>query len=288
MQFSPPPPEAEHLEILGQNATKYFDKKFKNMISLHGTQWATYPDGESIYFLRKTYWDEHIGILYRIIIMKNLGKNPRDIETISDYQFDDIPQVKNLISDSTPIGTMPMAPKIFIYTNKLYTSMKDIKTAFAIFQPDSFIDVIEESNLHKTLFISYGGPDEKIAKRINTAIKSRGVETWFFPENSIPGDKLHRMMSEAVYKYDRTLLICSKESISRYGVLNEVERMLEREASEGGSNIIIPVTLDNYIFDEWNPERKDIKQQVLSRVVIKINDENFESEIEKILLALRN
>lgn len=287
MKFSPPPKEAQHLEALGQNAANYFSKKFKNTTSLHGTQWATFPNGAVVYFLKKTYWDEHLGILYRVIVIDDLGRHKRHLDAIAQYKFD-TPPIRNLVAYGAPSGVMPMAPKIFIYTNQLYSSIEEVKKVFAIYQPDSFVEVVDESELHKTLFISYGGPDEAMAAKINSAIKSRGVVTWFFPEDSVPGDKLHRMMSEAIYKYDRTLLICSKESVLRYGVLNEIERMLEREASEGGSDIIIPVSLDDYIFNEWSPERADIKQQVTSRVVSKINNENFDSEIEKILSALRH
>lgn len=286
MKFGPMPKEAQHLELLGQNATNYFNKEFKNTIALHGTKWATFPDGEVVYFLRKTYWDEHLGILYRVIVIDDLGRHERPLNTIAQYRFE-TPPIRNYATYGAPSDRMPMAPKIFLYTNKLYSSIKDVRKVFALYQPNSFIEVVDESKLHKSLFISYGGPDEVIAKKINNAIKSRGVETWFFPEDSIPGDKLHRMMSEGVNKYDRTLLICSKESVLRYGILNEIERMLEREANEGGSDIIIPVALDDYIFNEWKPERIDIKQQVTSRVVSKINNNNFDVEIEKILSALR-
>ena len=97
---------------------------------------------------------------------------------------------------------------------------------------------------------------------------------------------LHRVMSEGVNNHDRVLLICSKNSVNRYGVLNEIERMLEREAKEGGTEIIIPIALDDYIFNDWNPEQKDIKDQIISRVISSINEVNFNKEIEKIVEAL--
>lgn len=230
MKFRPPPKEAEHLKALGHNAANYFGGKFKNTTSLHGTQWATFPDGEVVYFLRKTYWDERLGILYRVIVIDNLGRNEKYLTAIAQYKFD-TPPIRNLATYGAPSGVMPMASKVFIYTNKLYSSIEEIRKIFALYQPNSFVEV--------------------------------------------------------VYKYDHMLLICSKESVLRCGVLNEIERMLEREASEGGTDTIIPVALDDYIFNEWSPKRVDIKQQVTSRVVSKINNENFDSEVEKILSALR-
>lgn len=287
MKFGPPPEEAMHLQPLGQNAAKYFEEKFGKSASFHGTRWATHPDGEVIYFLTKTYFDMDVGVQYRVIIIDDLGKNENQLHAIALYRFDDGSSIGLRIGDGIPSEKMPMSPRIYLYTNKRIGSIGLIKQIFTMHQPDTFIEIIEEHRMHKTLFISYGAPDEEIATKINNSIKSKGVETWFFPEDSIPGQKLHRMMSEAVHKYDRTLLICSKNSVVRGGVLNEIERLLEREANEGGTEIIIPVSLDDYIFNDWKPEKSDIKRQVLSRVVCKINNENFDTEIGKILNALK-
>jgi hypothetical protein len=49
--------------------------------------------------------------------------------------------------------------------------------------------------------------------------------------------------------------------------LNELEQVLIREAREGGSELLIPVALDDSVFTEWAPERRDLASQVRSRVV---------------------
>ena len=72
-------------------------------------------------------------------------------------------------------------------------------------------------------------------------------------------------------------------------MLNEIERVLEREAKEGGSGILIPVTLDEYVYSDWAPERSDIASQVRSRVITKIETDRkeFDRSIDKIVKALR-
>ena len=45
-------------------------------------------------------------------------------------------------------------------------------------------------------------------------------------------DKLHRTMWKGVNDYDRVILIFSKDSLEREGVLNALDRALERE--QGG------------------------------------------------------
>lgn len=98
------------------------------------------------------------------------------------------------------------------------------------------------------------------------------------------------MMHEGVNKHDKVLLICSRESLTRNGVLNEIERVLEREAKEGGADILIPVTLDDYIFNEWNPERADIAEQLKTRVIINVDptSDNYGQAIEKLVKSLKS
>jgi hypothetical protein len=56
-----------------------------------------------------------------------------------------------------------------------------------------------------SVFISYGGPDAAMAGRINAELRSKGVRTWFFPKDAIPGDKIHRTVSDGVNAHDRVL-----------------------------------------------------------------------------------
>ena len=152
--------------------------------------------------------------------------------------------------------------------------------------------MIDEQQLHSTVFISYGGPDEEFAGKINERLKQNGVKTWFFPTDALPGDKLHRAMSNGVVDHDRVLLICSKSSLKRSGVLNEIERVLEREAREGGSSILIPITVDDFVFSDWAPNRPDISRQVQSRVIgiftnAEENESDFNTQFDKLLITLK-
>jgi hypothetical protein len=75
------------------------------------------------------------------------------------------------------------------------------------------------------------------------------------------------MMRDQVNNHDRVILICSKASLTRPGVLNEIEETLAREARDGGAAYLIPIRIDNYVFDHWNPSNPDVVHAVQSRVV---------------------
>ncbi|EOB3604657.1 TPA: TIR domain-containing protein [Vibrio vulnificus] len=241
--------------------------------------------------------DPELSVKHRMIAVPSLG-SIGEVSSLAQNVtpiFDAISGVQIAIGNSiTPTGstvdsiTMPFSGKIRLYTDGLKVPIQLVIAEFESFGHQ--IEVVDESNMYKSIFISYGGPDEDSVSMLNKKLKTVGVTTWFFPNDSIPGQKLHRMMHEGVNKHDKVLLVCSKCSLTRAGVLNEIERVLEREAKEGGSDILIPVTLDQYIFDGWKPDRTDIADQLKSRVIINVDptDDNYDLSIEKLVKALKS
>jgi uncharacterized protein YjbI with pentapeptide repeats len=146
----------------------------------------------------------------------------------------------------------------------------------------------------QSTFISFGSPDEPFARKLYEELHKSGVTTFFFPEHAIPGDKLHRMMRKGVNEHDRVILICSKASLDRKGVMNEIEETLAREARAGGAAYLIPLRLDSYIFSGWNPppEKADVAQAVRDRVVADFegadkDQAKFDDSFMKLIRALK-
>lgn len=201
---------------------------------------------------------------------------------------------------SRSISSEELARKMFVSEYELDSMVRGrssktdllrrLAEAFDMTIPD--IVATNVSFEYHSVFISYGGPDEAVARKFYTFLKSKGVRCFFFPETAIPGKRLHRTMSEGINKFERILLLCSKDSLTRKGVLNEIEQVLIREAAEGGSELIIPITLDDFIFSTWKPKRRDIALQLRARVVADFstatdNRRRFNREMPKIMDALR-
>jgi uncharacterized SAM-dependent methyltransferase len=145
----------------------------------------------------------------------------------------------------------------------------------------------------ESAFISYGTPDQPFAEKLNKALIERGIKTFFFPLDNIPGEKAHQFMHQGVNEFDHTILVCSQQSLERLPVLNELDLVLARESREGGSNRLIPVTLDRYVYDGWSPHNKHLKTTVLDRSVcdfIYDNDDEtrFNVALDQLLSALRH
>lgn len=286
---------------LFKNATAFLQKRYpRAAVTNRELTFANKSTGEIAFKVwLMIVQDPDSGVKQRAIAINDIGLG-HDCLTIATNVKDNLTQLDkdifvgfgNAIAPSGhAINTtqMAFAPKLIIYTNVTHAPYQSIMDAFA--SAGLFVEVINESEMYSTLFISYGGTDENSASIINIYLKSKGVKTWFFPDDALPGQKLHRMMHKGVNNHDRFLLVCSRHSLSRAGVLNEIERVLEREAKEGGSEILIPITLDDYIYEDWAPTRLDLAAQIRSRVITKVAlsepaTSEMNAQLDKLVKAL--
>jgi hypothetical protein len=144
-------------------------------------------------------------------------------------------------------------------------------------------------SLLQSTFISNGCPDEAFARRLNKALKAAGVTTFFFTDDAVPGDELPAMMRRGVNEHDRVILVCSKASLKRPGLLNELKEALRREARDSGRSYLIPVALDDFVFTGWKPQDKSLNQSaVTDRVVADFrNPASFDASVAKLITALK-
>jgi hypothetical protein len=154
------------------------------------------------------------------------------------------------------------------------------------------LDPLGVFRMLQSTFISYGGPDEPFARNLYESLHRNGVTTFFFPEHAVPGERLHRTMRRGVNEFDRTILVCSKDSLDRKGVLNEIEEILAREARDGGASYLIPITIDDYVFAAWKPAREGIAQAVRDKVVADFQGADtdpakFSKGLQRLIAALK-
>lgn len=146
-------------------------------------------------------------------------------------------------------------------------------------------------SLLQSTFISYGGPDEAFARKLNEALERRGVTTFFFRDDAPPGERLHRVMRKGVNEHDRTILICSEASLQRPGLLNELEETVAREGRDGGATYLLPVRLDDYVLSQWAPRQADLAQAVRDRVIADFRRHHvagdFDAEVAKLIAVLK-
>jgi hypothetical protein len=137
-------------------------------------------------------------------------------------------------------------------------------------ESDDRARAIGEPLLHKMMqstFISFGGPDERFVRRIYDVLRASGVTTYFFPDTARPGARLAHEIFSQMQRHDRVLLVCSRSSLSRPGVLNEIEETLDREARDGGASYLLPLMLDDYVLKGWRKAEPRLAELVGRRVI---------------------
>jgi hypothetical protein len=114
-----------------------------------------------------------------------------------------------------------------------------------------------------SVFVSHSSLDKAFARKLYADLRSAGVDCWFDEKQVLPGDNILDAVDQGIRMWDKLILVCSKNSLSgRSGwwVEQEIERALvkERQVRRQGSglSILVPITLDDYVFDGWESRFK--------------------------------
>ena len=123
-------------------------------------------------------------------------------------------------------------------------------------------------------FFSYNIADESFASRLYKDLKKQGIKCWKYDEDAKVGQKLWAEIDKAIRGNNKVLLIASKNSLQSPSVIREIERAIRLEDErmiaykkgqfDGDVNVLLPIKLDDYIFQKWDYERK---ADVISKVI---------------------
>ena len=111
---------------------------------------------------------------------------------------------------------------------------------------------------YHSIFISHSSLDKDFARKIYRDLQALGVKCWLDEKQILPGDSIMEEVDRGIKLWDRLLLVCSQNSLgptTGWWVEQELERALEKEREFRRSGLeigtIIPVTIDDYVFNEW-------------------------------------
>lgn len=166
---------------------------------------------------------------------------------------------------------------------------------------------IEKKGKYYTCMISYGACDKEFADRLENDLKARHVQCWKYESDAIAGRGVWDNIDRAISAYDKVIVVCSRGSLSRPGVIREIERALQKEdyirlenARRSGASdkrnqrqkldedVLFPIRIDNYVLEEWqHPRRADvILKHIGDFTGWQESQRKYESELDKLLHAL--
>jgi len=146
--------------------------------------------------------------------------------------------------------------------------------------------------LVRSTFISYGAPDEAFARALYDALRAHSVVVFFFPESATVGERIANEVFRRIQEHDRVLLVCSRESLNRAGVVNEIQETLDREARDGGATYLLPIMLDDYVLKDWRKTHPELAERVGRRIIgdfrkTKRDRAAFDKAIARVVEALQ-
>lgn len=133
--------------------------------------------------------------------------------------------------------------------------------------PDEIIELSQslktKASNYFSCFISHSTKDKRFCERLYADLQAKGVRVWYFPEDAKWGESVWGEIDRSIRVYDKLIVVCSKNVLASVPVQREIERALNREDKEH-KNVLFPITIDDFIFDEWDHPRK---ADVLAKVV---------------------
>ena len=152
-----------------------------------------------------------------------------------------------------------------IGTDTIMRSEGDIPEVFlrGIGVPDSMIEymrsLVGKPIDYYSCFISYSSKDQDLAERLYADLQSKGVRCWFAPEDMKVGDKIRPRIDESIRRYDKLLLVLSKNSIVSDWVEKEVETAFEKERQQK-KLVLFPIRIDNTVIHTTQAWAADIRR----------------------------
>ncbi|MEX2491251.1 MAG: toll/interleukin-1 receptor domain-containing protein [Nitrospirales bacterium] len=134
--------------------------------------------------------------------------------------------------------------------------------------PEPFITYLPSLNtaaqsnplLFYDCFISYAEVDDLFSERLYNDLQGASVRCWRWKEDATIGRPLMKEIDGAIQIYDKLIVICSEASLKSPAVNREIERALQKEDEHmrqgKDPDVLVPIRLDNYIFDKWEHHRK--------------------------------
>ena len=105
----------------------------------------------------------------------------------------------------------------------------------------------------KSCFISYSHKNKAFVDKLYADLVAAGIPCWRDEIDLIIGKRIIDALSEAIRDHDHVLLCCSKHSLSSTWVEDEISMTIEKERRDpGGDLTLIPLNLDDYLFDSWS------------------------------------
>lgn len=108
------------------------------------------------------------------------------------------------------------------------------------------MEMVRKVELH-TVFISYSFTDKAFAHRLNDALRARGAFTFLWEKDAPAGQRLKKIMTHNVQKFDKVLFIASRHSLKSEACHFELTNGRIKQ-DKNWNLALFPIHIDNFLF----------------------------------------
>ncbi len=137
-------------------------------------------------------------------------------------------------------------------------------------------------------FISYSHQDMAFARQLHDRLQGSGVRCWRDEKDVDIGERIRRVVNDAIRMKDRVILCCSKTSLESEWVKEELTAAIERER-EIGRDIVLPLDVDGHLLNGYGGEFLGVLKQRLAADFAGWEKDatKFDQQLERVVKALR-
>ena len=111
-------------------------------------------------------------------------------------------------------------------------------------------DLVGDAIVYYSCFLSHAGEDDEFVQALYKDLQDKGVLCWHYKDHAKWGKLVQADIGFSIARFDKTVVVCSKNSLNNSNVIDEIERAVQKESSEK-KEVIFPIMLDDYVFGKW-------------------------------------
>lgn len=140
-------------------------------------------------------------------------------------------------------------------------------------------------------FVSYSHDDKEFAARLSSSLEARGIPCWRDERGLSLGSVLFEEVRAAIIHHDRTLLCCSRTSLTSSWVNEESNVAFEKER-QTGKNVVVPLAIDGSLLEKLNdPDAPPLVHRLQRRLIADFKGWNdpgiFETAMNRLARELK-
>ena len=128
--------------------------------------------------------------------------------------------------------------------------------------------------------------DNRFAERLFHDLSAKHVQCSKFPQSVEWSQRLWQQIDTQIGRYDKTLLICSKNSLNSEPVRRELERVFQREDTEK-KRVLFAIDIDGYIFKWKHFRAADVRERMIGGFRQWRNLQSYQEAFETLIENLK-